>query len=281
MFIKIKNILNKINNSIFIKKYNDDHIDLYACQSTLYFIISAVPFLAILLSLVQYLLPYSQEEFLQVLNTLLPTSLQFWSNLISSIVYTSRSISFTSIAAITTLWGASKSCNSLSIALVDIYETEDKQNKIISRLLSVVYTLIFIISMILLLAFVVYSKQLISIIDKYIPLDLYWLNNVFKISELISLIIITIIFTLMYKVLSHSEIKIYKNLPGALFSSLSWLLFSWIYSFIVNNISNMSITYGSLANIVMMIIWLLSCIKIFLFGAELNIYLEKYKKWEK
>jgi membrane protein len=59
------------------------------------------------------------------------------------------------------------------------------------------------------------------------------------------------------------------QLPGAVFSAVVWYIFSWIFSLYVNR-SGSSSVYGSIATPVFMMIWLYSCIYIFLIGAFIN-----------
>jgi membrane protein len=77
----------------------------------------------------------------------------------------------------------------------------------------------------------------------------------------------------MYKVLPNIRTGFWDQLPGALFTTVIWLLYSFFYAFYIDHFSNFSFTYGSLAAIVFMMLWLYSCMKIILIGGEINMYL--------
>lgn len=271
----------KIDEQIlFIKKFQSDKVNLYATQAAFYLIISAVPFLMFLLSLVIYVLPISEAEFLEVFHDVMPYSLRFWGDSFLTIIYSESTISVTSIAAVTTLWAASKAVYALSQGLENVYEYKGKINTVRSRLLSMIYTLVFMIILIVTMAIVVFSKPIINLIDSFVPYALrpgiQWLVNILNMSDIFPLLIICVTFALMYKFLSHSKESIKTHLPGAIFASSIWLIFSWIYAIYINNYSKISLTYGSLANIVIMMLWLKFCMNIFLLGAEINIYLSSY-----
>ena len=63
--------------------------------------------------------------------------------------------------------------------------------------------------------------------------------------------------------------------PGAIFATFGWSLFSFVYSIYISYFSNFSSTYGSLAAIVLIMLWLYICMNITLLGAEINVFLEK------
>lgn len=282
---KIKDLFNKYKrkfdeNITFITKFQSDKINLYATQAAFFLIISAVPFLMFLLSLMIYLLPINEAEFLNFFKDSLPVSLRFWGDSILSMVYSESTISVTSIAAITTLWAASYSIYALSQGLETVYESNNKTNTLKSRILSMFYTFVFMIVLIVTMGVVIFSKPLINLIDSFVPIALrpgiQWLINILNMSDIFPLLLICISFMAMYKFLSHSKLKFRQHLPGAVFASSVWLIFSWIYAIYINNYSKISITYGSLANIVIMMLWLKFCMNIFLIGAEINVYLSSY-----
>ncbi len=63
--------------------------------------------------------------------------------------------------------------------------------------------------------------------------------------------------------------------PGALLATLLWLLISFGFSFYVAHVSNYSATYGSLAAIVVFLMWLFLSAYGILIGASLNVEIER------
>lgn len=64
--------------------------------------------------------------------------------------------------------------------------------------------------------------------------------------------------------------KLSSHLPGAVFSSLGWILFSYFYSLYIKWFPRSSYVYGSLAAVVFFLLWLYFCMSILLWGAEIN-----------
>lgn len=91
---------------------------------------------------------------------------------------------------------------------------------------------------------------------------------------LIFMIYLTFVFALFYKFLPKKDNRFKAQLPGAAFSAVGWMVFSFFYSIYIEHFSNYSFVYGSLAAIVFLMLWLYFCMNIFLFGAQINKMIE-------
>ena len=64
---------------------------------------------------------------------------------------------------------------------------------------------------------------------------------------------------------------------GALFTTTLWILITAVYSYYINNYANYSVFYGSLANIVVLMIWVYFLSYVFVIGMAMN-YREEQEK---
>ena len=55
-----------------------------------------------------------------------------------------------------------------------------------------------------------------------------------------------------------------------MFTTISWLVVTMIFSYYINNIANYNLIYGSLANVVILLFWLYILAYIFVIGLFLN-----------
>ncbi len=92
----------------------------------------------------------------------------------------------------------------------------------------------------------------------------------------LALVVLVTVFAGLYTVVPVRRHSLKSQLPGAMFSTLGWIVFSGLFSIYFNNFSNYSYMYGSLTAVVVLMLWLYICICILLIGAELNYYLERY-----
>ena len=63
--------------------------------------------------------------------------------------------------------------------------------------------------------------------------------------------------------------------PGAIFATVLWLLISWGFSRFVSDFSSYNATYGSIASVVILLMWLFLTAFVVIMGAELNAEMER------
>ena len=95
-----------------------------------------------------------------------------------------------------------------------------------------------------------------------------WIFSLIRV--VLPLIIILILFTILYSVAPNVKTKLKSVLPGAIFTSVIWLLGSFAFGFYISNFGNYSKTYGSIAGIIILLIWLYLTSFIIIIGAEIN-----------
>ena len=107
-----------------------------------------------------------------------------------------------------------------------------------------------------------------------------WLGGAIKVfldqKFIIIFITLTLFFALTYKLGKGLRSSFLLLFPGAIFSALSWILFSFIFSLYYNKFSRYSYTYGSLATIILLMVWLYFCMNFFFIGAEINSCLKAF-----
>ena len=57
---------------------------------------------------------------------------------------------------------------------------------------------------------------------------------------------------------------------GAVFTSVFWILATYLYSYYINHFANYSVFYGGLANIVILMLWVYLLAYIYVIGLALN-----------
>ncbi len=83
---------------------------------------------------------------------------------------------------------------------------------------------------------------------------------------------IAVFFTvnLIYALAPDSLIASRYTRKGTLFTTISWMIVTAIYSYYVSHVANYDIIYGSLSSIMIMMIWIFMLSYIFIFGMALN-----------
>jgi len=108
------------------------------------------------------------------------------------------------------------------------------------------------------------------------------LNPIFRIHNrvtrffftLFSLFLMTMIFSMLYVFLPNRRKRFRTQLMGAVFTTLAWCVFTWIFTIYLSLAQNLSIVYGGLMTLMVIMLWLYICLYLFFFGAEINAWLE-------
>ncbi len=262
----------------FFQKVGKDGAGAYASDTTLFIIVSFFPFLMCLLTLLQFL-PFTQNELMDVVRNFVPSQV---ADIIGGLVnelYSSTSL-LLSITIIMTLWTASRGILGIYRGLNKIYETNETRTYLQLRLRVMVFTLVFIAMLLMLLGLYVFGGLIKNWLTQEFPILMKnkYTDLVVNLRSIIGIIILMVFFLVMYCFIPNRRANFFREIPGALLASFGWVAFSYFYSFYINNLSNMTATYGSLTAIVLCIIWLHACMNIFFLGAEVNMWLTLKKE---
>ena len=260
----------------FKKCITNDLITVYAAQASFYIILALIPFLMLAMSLLQFIVPVDFEEVIMALNKMLPENMHDLAYRILSELST-KSTGFLSFSAITALWTTSRGAASLQSGVRKIYKSTREKGFILTRWLSIVHTLVFVIIFVAALILLVFGSTITDILSKYFGLAL--IITLFEnLRGLIAVLTFTLFFALMYKFFAGKKVPFKNQLPGALFSALGWVFFSLVFGLYINSFADYSYIYGSLTALILFSLWLYGCMIIFLLGAEINVLVQVLKK---
>ena len=281
---KLDGLLNKktvIFLHEFVFRMKDDNVTAIGAQLSYYLILSIFPFLIFFLNILSFT-PLAREDVLQSLITVLPLETQrIITYLVLETVQTS-SETLLSLSAITGIWAASKGIMALIRAINKAYDVEEKRSYIELRLLAVLFTLALLILLTIVLLTIVFSEVLASQLFNFLGVTLNFMIFWESLRLIISVGSMILIFALLYRfspsIRNSQGISFRSTLPGAVFSSMGWVITSTLFSYYVNNFANYSKTYGSLGGMIVLLIWLYFSSIIIVMGGELNATLEYMKK---
>jgi len=188
----------------------------------------------------------------------------------------SKSVAVISITGITTMWSASRGVAAVERGIKKVYDVKQKRNLFKKLVFSVFYTLLFIVAFLVTILIIVFGESLYYRGFFGNPTDPGGVLR--KIQWIMYPGVFNIFFIFVYKVLAGKGTAVKDHVPGAAFTTVGWFIFSVGFSVYIERFSNYSYIYGSLSVIVMMMLWLYSCMIILLMGAEINIFVKR-KEW--
>lgn len=256
----------------FLNAMNDDHVGAYAAQTAYFIMLSFVPFILLFVTLIQYT-SVTAEDVYRVMQTILPDNMDSFVLGIIQEVYSKGALTI-SLSAVTAAWSAGKSFMSLIGGMNTIYNVEEKRNYFILRLRSALYTVVFVIAIILSLVGLVFGDSLHEMAKQYAPFIAIITGVLIQMKSVIMLGFLIIFFMVLYRFVPNRRARFISQAPGAAFSAVGWFLFSYFFSLYVEYSPNFSVMYGSLTTIVLVMLWLYFCMYILLIGAEINSYFE-------
>lgn len=268
-----------------LKVYTDNEMSVYAGYATLYILMAMVPLLTLVIGLVNILPDVSLQHLEAILLEILPGIQELRSLLHNIIANVNRQAGTlaVSVSAIASLWSASNGVNALQMGLCKINGSSGSFIK--RRAAALLYTLVFIALIPALLIFRVLRgsiEDLIAAVNRWlnIPDVAGRLLEFMEYSGLITAILMAVVILLAYTHLQGERQKPRRQLPGTLFTTVLWLVFSRLFEIFIQRFWQASSLYGSLAAIFLAAMWLKAIVMIFFYGAALNEALNRRREAE-
>ena len=249
-------------------KYGSYHVATYAASAS-FFIMSAVfPLLMLALSILSFT-SLSTQDFLEMIAMVLPGYFRPILQQIAEDLMVSSATAL-SISLVGTLWTASKSMLGLLDGLNAIADINDTRNFIFKRIICIGYVLVMILGLIINLSLRVFGRHILILLEEHFPYLAGIFASILEQRGLTLFLVLTVIFMLIYTVFPNKKMKFYLQLPGAAFTSLSWLAISSLFSIYVNRVGQFSAVYGGLTMMILAMLWLYFCMYIVFVGAVFN-----------
>lgn len=255
----------------FNLKMSRDNIRAHAAATSFFMILSFIPFLMLLLTAVQFT-PLTQELVLEVIETATPFEIsETIRELVGSLF--NNSYALLSWTAIVAIWTSSKAIIGLTDGLNSVNQLEETRNFFVMRIWAVFYTAIMLIIMIIAIGILVFGYRIQQYLRDIVPLIDRHAKVTLALQMILSLSVLTLLFELLYVFLPNKRKHFLDQLPGAVFTAISWAAFSYVFSIYLEYAGNMTAIYGGLTTLIVVMLWLYFCMYLFFTGAEINQYI--------
>lgn len=250
------------------------HVGAYAAQSAFFMMLSLVPILMLLMTLVRFT-PITQANIIEVVYDVFPKTV---SGMIISIideVYSQTGTTIT-LSVLVAFWSAGRGVLALSNGLTTIRGTVETRNYFFLRLRAAFYTVFFLIAIVLTLVLLGFGNSISLLVNEYIPVFQYVIDFIIEIRTIVTIFFLIVVSMVMYEFLPNRRGKPLRQLPGAVFTALGWTFASFLFSMYLDIFKGFSNMYGSLTTIVIIMLWMYFCMYVMLLGGELNMLLETH-----
>ncbi len=259
------------------KYFSQLKIGIHAAGAGYFIVLSIFPLLVLILALLRYT-GLQVETLTDLVSGFLPDALIPAAKRLILSTYQNTSGAVVSLSALTGLWSSSRGVFGLLTGLNAIYRVPENRSYLYTRGLSVFYTFLFLIVLIVTLVLNVFGTTLLQMIPFQNIALLQFLWDIVDWRFILMLLLQTGLFSAMFMALPNKRNSFRESLPGALLASIGWLVFSDLYSIYVENFSGYANVYGSVYALALSMLWLYFCISIVFYGGALNQYLITHRK---
>jgi membrane protein len=255
--------------------YRKHEMDVYSGNATFYLLISTVPFLMMIIYIINLLPWFTVEDVSDFLTNVVPDIPQVRNAIVSIIVNLNR-YSGTIVVyafAFTCLWSGSHGISALMKGLEKINHTQG--NFLQTRPKAILYAVLFsllIPSMLLFQMLRSSLEEVISNIFELLKLPEFGnrINSVLEYSGIITVAAMILVIVLTFTFLPSGKRSIKKQIPGSIFSCVTWIFFTKAFGYFITRFWRLSSVYGTLAAVFLAAMWLRFIITFLFYGASLN-----------
>jgi membrane protein len=178
------------------------------------------------------------------------------------------------IALIGIIWTASGAVEGTRTILNKAYKVTTPPNYFFRRGLSILQFIIFIFVLVIAMFFLTIVPKIIGQLEQQIGFQTS--PDVPAIRYLLSAFALFLVVSLSYYILPNIKQKFTRVLPGAKLCVVLWLLTIEVFTNVIAHYSRINAVYGSLAGVIITLVFFYIISLIYIYAAEFNYYLEIY-----
>ncbi len=276
----MKELFKKVRKGIgkLLEADANDHTGAYAAMSAFFFVLSLIPIILLLLTLVQYT-PLTKVDVMSAVVNVVPETIAPAILAIINQVY-NQSAAVIPITVIVAMWSAGRGVLAVTSGLNCIYKSQETRNYLYLRIRATFYTVSFIVVIVVTLVVLGFGNTISLFVEEHIPIASHVTKFLIEIRT-VTIFFGLIVFSLcIYKFLPNRKARLLLQLPGAVFTAVGWLLTSFFVSKYMEIFKGFEDMYGSLTTIVLIMLWLYFSMYIMLLGGKVNVYFQEKSREE-
>ena len=268
----------RVINGVF-RRIGQDRVLEWAAQFSFYLMLALFPFLALLTNVAAQTRLFGVDMLAQLADILPAAAFDVVMGVVRDITATQKP-GVLSVSMIVALWASSTGVFALSKGLNMAHRAKETRNPWVVRGWCLLFILLIVLS--------IFTEVLLILFGDYILEKMATLFHVstpfLLIGQMLRVVLpVGVVFftlSLMYRLIPAHRLRLRQVMPGALFSTVSWLGTSWLFSLYVSRFANYSRFYGSLGGVIILMIWIYLSSITLLMGSEVNALLERIAKAE-
>lgn len=249
-------------------RLKEHHVESFSSQIAFFMMLSIFPFLILLFMFLTELSLEAAEGMTDIYKVIPDQA----SGIIKDYLEYSEQFSnkvFSPILVVA-IWMSSNAVTALMKAVNIAYNLEETRNYVVRKGLAILYTLLIIL--VILTAIVIPNMGAFAMgyVRKYIEIPEMNLIIFNMLRVVVSATVLFLVLAFLYKTLPNMKLKYKAVMPGTIFAFFGLMLTSFLFSKFVQDYAQYSLVYGSLAAVIVLMIWLFLCGMILMLGSEIN-----------
>ena len=176
------------------------------------------------------------------------------------------------------IWFPMRSTGCLMHSLRKAFGRSAPENMLLTQLRNLLFTVWMILVIGLTLVLVVVGRRALHFLSRILPLSETFISVWGYLRFIILGLVMAISLGILYQLALGQRRPLRDVLPGVGSSLTAWLLLSMAFSYYVENVAQYARLYGSIATIVVVLLWLYMSGQVLILGAELSASLIHRKK---
>lgn len=251
-----------------------------AAQIAFYALLGLFPFMMFLLSLISSftVTEHLREPLLTALKDQMPPeAADYVTNIVLEIL-PQHNQGLYIFGLLAGLWGASMAIGALITTINRAYNIRPRRNIVYQKILAIGLTIGLSGIWLLALSIVLAGQNNLQHVYEWLgiasPTNTFWTSIRLPMAFVLNLMVVSV----LYYVAPEAKQKFRWVVPGALTSTILWFAASSAFRYFLANFGQYNKTYGSLATLVVLLIWLWISGLLFLLGAEINALMKRMEE---
>lgn len=257
----------------FVGAFRLKDIRTYAGSTTYFMLLSVIPALLVVSSVLLHTSLVREEDVVGLFLMIFPDASADLVRRVCGEAYRT-STALLPVSVVLLLWSAGLGMMQLTRGLNVLNDVTERRNYFRLRLTATLYTILVLMLMLAVLLLQVFVRQLVGLWQSFLPYVEVPEVLTFAGRYVVLFVAAVLLFLLLYSTLPAKPMRASRQLPGALMAAVGWEVFSAFFSLYVRYSQNLSVYYGSLTTMVVLLLWVYWCVYIVLVGAFVNRFLE-------
>ena len=185
-------------------------------------------------------------------------------------VLAGRKSGFLTFGAVITLWASSSGVEALRLALNRAYQIEQQRPFWLKRLQSLLFVAIAAVTALVVSVLILAGPVIWRISHNYLELDLSYRLLWGGFRYTISILVMIAVLLALHVALPNRPTRVRYVLPGVLLTVLLFMLAATGFSYYLSHFASYSVTYGSMASVIIALMFFYLTSIIFIYGGYFN-----------